>query len=132
MVVRDREGHAADFKLAKLDSCALPPLMDAEVVLCMDGAAVYSAFARRQGITHEVVRAKPGKRVRTGTFHIQNVNAYHSRLKAWMACFDGVTTKYLVNYLGWRRMLECYRQQIRPVHRLQEAVGRGYQLTIGT
>jgi transposase-like protein len=136
MVVRDREGHTADFKLDKLDAghvqAALEPLVDVEAVLCTDGAAVYSAFARRQGITHEVVRAKPGKRVRAGAFHIQNVNAYHSRLKAWMARFHGVATKYLVNYLGWRRMLERYHQQIQPVHCLQEAVGRGYQLTIGT
>lgn len=136
MVVRDREGHAADFKLDKLDArhvqAALQPLIDREAVLCTDGAAVYSAFARRQGITHEVVQAKPGKRVRAGAFHIQHVNAYHSRLKAWMARFHGVATKYLVNYLGWRRMLERYARQMQPVHCLQEAVGRGYQLVIGT
>ncbi|MFC3626966.1 IS1595 family transposase, partial [Vogesella amnigena] len=33
---------------------------------------------------------------------------------------------------GWRRMLERYRRQIQPVHCLQEALGRGYQLVIGT
>ncbi|MXR37234.1 IS1595 family transposase [Craterilacuibacter sinensis] len=135
MVVRDRDGHVADFKLDKLDavhvSAALEPLVDAEAVLCTDGAAVYAAFARRHGITHQVVQAKPGLRVR-GAFHIQNVNAYHGRLKDWMARFHGVATKYLVNYLGWRRMLERYHRQIQPVHCLQEALGRGYQLVIGT
>lgn len=136
MVVRDREGHTADFQLAKLDARhvreALQPLLDREAVLCTDGAAVYSAFARRQGMTHEVIQAKPGKRVRGGAFHIQNVNAYHRRLKQWMDRFHGVATKYLVNYLGWRRMLERYHRQIQPVHCLQEALGRGYQLVIGT
>jgi hypothetical protein len=39
-------------------------------------------------------------------FHIQHVNAYHSRLKDWMRRFKGVSTKYLANYLGWRRLLE--------------------------
>lgn len=135
MVARDRDGHTADFKLDKLDAAhvytALQPLVDTEAVLCTDGAAVYAAFARRQGITHQVVQAKPGLRVR-GAFHIQNVNAYHCRLKGWMARFHGVATKYLVNYLGWRRMLERYRQQIQPVYCLQEALGRGYQLAIGT
>lgn len=135
MVVRDRDGHTADFKLDKLDAAhvcaALQPLVDAEAVLCTDGAAVYAAFARRQGITHQVVQAKAGLRVR-GAFHIQNVNAYHRRLKHWMERFHGVATKYLVNYLGWRRMLERYRRQIQPVHCLQEALGRGYQLAIGT
>lgn len=68
-------------------------------VLCSDGAAVYAAFARRNGITCKVVHAKTGLRVREKAFHIQNVNAYHRRLKEWMVRFHGVATKYLVNYL---------------------------------
>ncbi len=136
MVVRDREGHTADFLLDKLDAQhiqdALSPLIDQEAVLCTDGASVYSAFARRHGITHQVVHARPGQRVRTGAFHIQNVNAYHSRLKGWMRRFHGVATRYLVNYLGWRRMLERYALAIRPVHCLQEAVGRTEQHSMGT
>jgi len=110
MVVRDREGHTADFKLAKLDARhvreALTPLVHRESVLCTDGAAVYAAFARIRGITHQVLQAKPGHRVRQGAFHIQNFNAYHSRLKGWMARFRGVATSYLPNYLGWFRALE--------------------------
>ena len=45
------------------------------------------------------------ERVKNG-FHIQNVNAYASRLKSWMVPFKGVASKYLANYLGWRRMIE--------------------------
>ena len=82
LVVRDRSGQTADFQLEKLDAVhvqkALAPLMDTEAVLCTDGAAVYAAFARSAGITHQVVQACPGRRVREGAFHIQNVNAYHS------------------------------------------------------
>jgi len=44
--------------------------------------------------------------VRDGAFHVQNVNAYHGRLKGWMGRFNGVATRYLPNYLGWRRTLE--------------------------
>ena len=136
MVVRDREGHTADFKLAQLDAQhvqeALHPLIDGESVLCTDGASVYAAFARNCGITHRVVHAKPGQRVREGAFHIQNVNAYHSRLKNWMIRFHGVATKYLVNYLGWRRMLERYQHAIQPAFCLQEAVGRPLQHVIWT
>jgi len=40
-------------------------------------------------------------------FHINNVNAYHSRLKEWLCRFHGVATKNLPNYLGWRRTLEA-------------------------
>ncbi|MGH8434538.1 MAG: IS1595 family transposase [Pseudomonas sp.] len=136
MVVRDREGHIGDFKLAKLDAPhvqdVLLPLIDRESVLCTDGAAVYAAFARTCGITHQVVHAKRGQRVREGAFHIQNVNAYHSRLKRWMVRFHGVATKYLVNYLGWRRMLERYRKAIQSAHCFQEAVGRPMQHVTGT
>jgi transposase-like protein len=136
LVVRDREGHTADFQLEKLDgihvSAVLKPLVDKAAVLCTDGAAVYAAFARSTGITHKVVHARSGLRVQEAAFHIQNVNAYHSRLKGWMLRFHGVATKYLVNYLGWRRMLERYRQAIQPSHCLQEAVGRPMQHITGT
>lgn len=110
---------------------SLLPLIDQESVFCSDGAAVYAYFARRQGITHHIVHTCPGQRVRQGAFHIQNVNAYHSRLKSWMARFHGVPPRHLPNYLGWRRMLERYQQAIRPDHCIQEAVGRTMQHAIG-
>ena len=46
-----------------------------------------------------------GQRVK-GPWHVQNVNAYVSRLRAWMQRFKGVATKYLDSYLGWFRMLD--------------------------
>ena len=41
-----------------------------------------------------------------GAWHVQNVNAFASRLRTWMVRFKGVATKYLANYLGWFRMLD--------------------------
>lgn len=79
-----------------------------------------------------MVHARFGLRVQEAAFHIQNVNAYHSRLKQWMVRFHGVATKYLVNYLGWRRMLERYQQAIQPRDCLQEAVGITMQHVTGT
>ena len=92
----------------------------------------HPAFAAASGLTHYVVHARAGQRVRQGAFHIQNVNAYHSRLKRWMVRFHGVATKYLVNYLGRQRMLERYQRAIRPSHCLHEALGRPMQQVIGT
>ena len=40
---------------------------------------------------HEVIKRK-GPRAR-GAFHIQNVKAFDSRLKAWMERFHGVAIK---------------------------------------
>ncbi len=125
LVVRDRHKATADFILNKVDkkqiNDALSPLVDKDAILCTDGAAVYSSFAKKSGIKHEVIYSK-GPRAR-GVFHIQNVNAYDSRLKEWMRRFHGVATKYLHNYLGWRRMLERYQKPIRPEQCLFEAVG---------
>lgn len=59
-----------------------------------------------------------------GVFPIQNVNAYDSHLKTWMRRFLGVTTKYLEHYIGWRRLLERYREAISPTLCLKEPAGR--------
>ena len=128
LVVRDRSGQTADFKLEKLDAAhvmaALRPLVDQEAVLCSDSAGVYAAFARATGIAHRPLNIQRGQRVIDGVFHIQNVNAYDSRLKGWMRRFHGVATQYLENYLGWRRMLERYKTAITSKCCLAEAVGR--------
>ena len=49
-----------------------------------------------------------------------------------MARFHGVATRYLPNYLGWRRMLERYSAAITPERCLQEALGRPMQHVTGT
>jgi len=115
LIVRDRHRATANFILKQVNPVTirevLQPLLDKEAVLCTDGAVVYSAIAKRTGIAHEVIHTK-GPRAR-GVFHVQNVNAYGSRLKAWMYRFHGVATKYLGHYLGWRMLLEHYKQ---PLH----------------
>lgn len=134
LVVRDRHKSTATIILDRIDAihieAALLPLVDRDAILCTDGAAVYSAFCKKTGIGHEVIKSK-GPRVR-GAFHIQNVNAFDSRLKGWMKRFNGVATKYLGNYLGWRRMLERYQAGITPDICLFEAVGRTPQQLIQT
>lgn len=126
LVVRDRSGQTADFRLEKIDaphiSAVLRPLVDKDAILCTDGARVYRTVAR--DLVHRAINVQQGIRVIDGAFHIQNVNAYDSRLKQWMGRFHGVATKYLENYLGWRRMLERYRQSISPTVCLCEALGR--------
>ncbi len=44
-----------------------------------------------------------------GLLHLNNINAYHSRLKGWMSRFQGVARSYLANYLGWHRLLDAAR-----------------------
>ena len=110
LIARDRAGHTADAVLPGLGAdaiaAALAPVVARDAVLCSDGAKAYAAFAAGHGVRHEPVNLAAGVRVRDGAFHIQNVNAYHGRLKGWMGRFNGVATRHLPNYLGWRRTLE--------------------------
>lgn len=125
LVVRDRSGQTADFRLERLDAAhviaVLRPLIAPDAILCSDGANLYKTFAREAGIAHRPINVQQGIRVVDGVFHIQNVNAYDSRLKTWMRRFHGVATKYLEHYLGWRRLLERYRDEISPALCLKEA-----------
>ena len=62
-------------------------------------------FADHAGLLHIALNASKVERT-YGSYHIQNVNAYFSRLNQWMAYFRGFATAYLPSYLGWRRMIE--------------------------
>ncbi|MDH4610445.1 IS1595 family transposase [Pseudomonas sp. BN102] len=101
---------------------ALRPQLDPEAVLCTDSAAIYHSFAKADGITHHRVNLRQKRRV-DGAVHIRNVHVYHGRLKAWMRRFHGEMTKYRVNYLGWRRLLERYGDDIKPLIRIRESLG---------
>ncbi|MCP5084738.1 MAG: hypothetical protein GY948_23880, partial [Alphaproteobacteria bacterium] len=51
--------------------------------------------------------ASKGEHLHEKVLHIQNVNGYAGRFKRWLAQCNGVATKYLPSYLGWRRELEA-------------------------
>lgn len=111
LVARDRSGACTDFLLGRADKAqlttALMPVLSTEVVLCTDGSSAMAAAARQMGVEHHALNMTSGHRTQ-GPWHIQNVNAYHGRLKAWMQRFHGVATKYLTSYLGWFRALDRF------------------------
>src|SRR3954467_6918157 len=83
---------------AAASAAALGPVIASDAVLCSDGAKAYAVFAARHGLHHEPVNLAAGIRVRDGAFHVQNVNAYHGRLKGWMARLElarGIWTEAL-------------------------------------
>ena len=128
LVLRDRHGATTDFKLTAATQMEEAPILGqvvaSDAVLCTDGGASLKGAARQAGIAHRALNLSAGIRVLAGVYHIQNVNAYDSRLKTWMRRFHGVATKYLENYLGWRRGLERWGDQITPSVVLQAATGR--------
>lgn len=127
LVARDRSAATADFLLEAVSknclSEVLSPRVKADVILCTDGSAAMAAAAKEMGVHHEAVNLSAGQRVR-GPWHIQNANAYHSRLKGWMHRFKGVATSYLESYLGWFRALDrATRSRDRAAPMLRLALG---------
>ena len=134
LVARDRTGQTLDFVTGKgaltkvqLHAC-LPPVIDKDVLLVTDGHAAYRAFARAAGISHRAVNLRAGIRVQ-GAAHVQNVNAYHSRLREWLRIFHGVASRYLPNYLGWRWILDAGRIRS-PETLLKATLGEFPHLTV--
>ncbi|MDO9226281.1 MAG: IS1595 family transposase [Pseudomonadota bacterium] len=128
LVARDRSGATMDCVLKAMDittlSAALKPFLTRDVVLCTDGSSALAGAARKLGVEHHAVNLSAGIRV-DGAWHVQNVNAYHSRLKSWVYKFRGVATCYLENYLGWFRAMDREPPgSTKPAHWLAMALGR--------
>ena len=136
LVARDRSGATTDAVLpedtALCITQALSSAMSPANLLVCDGGRPLRAFARRAKIPVRVVPA-PGKPLPGAPdIHINNVNAYHSRLKEWLRRFHGVATRNLPSYLGWRRALEASAEPINPQSWMLSALGHGVyqQLTL--
>lgn len=111
LVARDRSGRTTDAILAHHDrasvTAALGGVVTAANQLCCDGGKPIVGFARRAEIPCCILPKPGGPMPGAPEFHINNVNAYHGRLKEWLRPFHGVATAYLGHYLGWRRTIEA-------------------------
>lgn len=129
IVARDRSGATTDAVLPKLNRVSITAALGGVVTsanqFCCDGGTAIMAFARRAAIPTHVLPS-PGKPMpEAPDFHINNINAYHSRFKGWMRRFHGVATKNLPNYLGWRRTQEALGAKITPTDWILAAIGLG-------
>jgi transposase-like protein len=136
LICRDRAGNTSDFILEKADkehiSAALKPLLASDAILCTDSGRALSAAVRGIGITHRPINLAAGIRGVAKVYHVQNVNAYDSRLKEWMRRFHGIATHYLANYLGWRRLINRAHGSLSPRAVILAALGisGAQQLTV--
>jgi len=116
LVARDRNGHTMDAILFKSNKDTIAeiilPIVDEDALLCSDSKPSYKAFAKKYHRILKTINANAKEYVKD-VYHIQNVNAYDSRLKGWIQHFNGVSTKYLESYLGWMRLLDT-RKSITP------------------
>ena len=110
LTVIDRGKHTYEAVLKSATTKSLTDELKGKVqkgsVLCTDGYKPYVKFSEKADLIHKRLDVAGGVRVVEKVFHIQNVNAYHGRLKNWISRFHGVASKYLENYLGWFRFME--------------------------
>lgn len=78
------------------------------------GNASYGVAARELGIEVGHFVAGYDGYASDSVWHVQDVNTYHRRLKAWMARFHGMATKYLPHYLGWQQLLDRFHDAVTP------------------
>ena len=112
VVGKDREGNiivgvAGRGRISAKDiEKVLEEHIDSKATLCTDAHASFKAFAKANNLKIIQLNISKGKRVWRKKYHIQNVNSAHSSIKRWMVKFNGVSTKYLQNYMNWFCLLE--------------------------
>lgn len=80
---------------------ALGGKVDKTAVLCTDSYKVYQGLAKREGLKHVAVSSLGKSTQKNKAFHIQTVNSTHSAIRKFLERYNGVSTKYLQNYLYW-------------------------------
>ena len=96
----------------KLSTIVFDHLCQKKCYCVVMAVPLFLTFAEKEGIPHKRITSSDNEYVIDDIFHIQNLNVYTIRLKTWMKRFNGVATKYLANYLAWRRILEKQKGNI--------------------
>ena len=105
---------------------ALRPVLSADAVLSTDGNAAYWTVAQELGVASGSFIAAYQGHGGDGVWHVRSVNRYDSGLKTWMTRFRGVATQYLAHYLGWRRLLDRFKDTLTPQQFLFHALRTSY------
>jgi len=79
--------------------------------LITDKHPSYKAFAKdHPSIKHKALLAKEHVDKTDKSIHLQKVNNVHSQLRSFLRPFNGVSSKYLQNYLNWYAYVEKIRE----------------------
>jgi len=118
VVARARVGDTRSIVLPGTSNAAaltaiFRPMLRPGVTLCTDGSSAMRLAAQSLGVKHVALVTARNQRKR-GIFHVQTVNSYQRRLKAWIARFRGVATKYLNRYLTWHIIDERIQRLTAP------------------
>ena len=68
-------------------------------------------------------------------YHLQYVNSLHSAFKRWLMPFNGVSSKYISNYLAWFKFLQLSKKN-KKIDRIKDmlvnVVTKETSITINT
>ena len=95
------------------------------IMLSDGGKALANYFAKKKDIDLITLKSsvsgshKGGDPEIRGIYHIQTVNNFHNRLKRFLRCYNGVSTKYLNHYINLFVWIENHKS---TESRLEETV----------
>ncbi len=93
-------------------SKALDGKLADKTTLITDKHPSYKAFAKdNPTIKHKALLAKDHVDRHDKTIHLQKVNNVHSQLRTFLRPFNGVSSKYLQNYLNWYAYADKIRER---------------------
>lgn len=89
--------------------------LDKQVTLITDKHPSYIPFAKSKvGIKHKTVKSSEHVNKEDKKINLQKVNNQHKQLRQFLGKFNGVSSKYLQNYLNWYaygKKMESYANQ---------------------
>lgn len=88
---------------------ALNNVVEDGSILCTDKHRSYIKYASNKKLELYQIR---GGRKTIGIYNIQHVNSLHSSMKRWMYKFNGVSTKFLTNYLFWYKWIQIFKSEM--------------------
>ncbi len=79
-------------------------------ILITDKHHSYKAFAKdNPGIKHKTLLAKDHVDKKDKSIHLQSVNNTHKQIRDFLKPFNGVSSKYIQNYLNWYAYIDKIR-----------------------
>lgn len=79
-----------------------------DVTFCTDSHKSYPKIDKELKVNLKQVPR--GKQMIDSVYHLQHINALHSGFKRWIQVFNGVSSKYLNNYLAWFKFLQISKK----------------------
>lgn len=134
VVSQDRKGskHLKVAKRGRITTNDLDNILKDKIsegsILCSDTHHSYIGFAKKNKIEHKSIKASAKELVKENKYHIQHVNQTGKELKEWLEKFNGVSTKYLQQYLNWFAIKKQIEKSTIPLKSLLITVCASYDV----